>query len=357
MDSEDILVRFLFAQSLYAIGNVTECIEEYEGVLERHPMHCEARWVRAYSANETRLHGCETMEWSSCELLLSFFLIVVNIGVNAAIIAKSSWRLRNSSSFETLAVILTASCKQIQQVVKIWRAVSSLRCWMRRGCGFFLRAKFKLRFLKCCMHAAFIWEQTKTRAFFQGKAVENSSFWRAVWKFKYFDMRRESGSQSMSCIAIVIGTTGCERCDDFTGNLKSVDIPGAVSNHKLLRNRWGNGYFSSKVRVQMLHHSRWEYKCCNIPDWRTEIISKAVRMRRFLQYWWVCNRMKAMPDAGWQSILHVCRCSEIVTMICTESLTLSRVFRYNVIEAMYQSVRIKGRKQHQVDAMPCLQVN
>jgi tetratricopeptide (TPR) repeat protein len=42
IDSEHILARFLLAQVLYNVGNLRRSVEEYEGVLERHPMHCES---------------------------------------------------------------------------------------------------------------------------------------------------------------------------------------------------------------------------------------------------------------------------------------------------------------------------
>ena len=45
-DSEDVLVRFLKAQCLYVKGRVNESVEEYDQVLLRHPLHCEARYCR-----------------------------------------------------------------------------------------------------------------------------------------------------------------------------------------------------------------------------------------------------------------------------------------------------------------------
>ncbi len=58
-NSEDILVRFLKAQSLYARGRVNESVDEYEGVLDRHPMHCEARCVFGMLCMNARMHVCK----------------------------------------------------------------------------------------------------------------------------------------------------------------------------------------------------------------------------------------------------------------------------------------------------------
>ena len=67
VDSEHILARFLLAQVLYNVGNLRQSVEEYEGVLERHPMHCESCQTDYFETIFSRLLVTQknTSLWSS----------------------------------------------------------------------------------------------------------------------------------------------------------------------------------------------------------------------------------------------------------------------------------------------------